>query len=59
MTVDGQRQRTEDRTRRRLRPRQPRSTAGLWPSQRRAAEHRTALARERAAETWLRRLARR
>jgi hypothetical protein len=38
---------------------QPSSTAALRPSQRRAAEHRRLVARERAVERWLRRLARR
>ena len=49
----------KSRTRKPLRPPQPSATAGLRPSQRRAAEHRATLKRERAAEHWLRRLARR
>ena len=40
-----------------LRVSQPRSTAALRPSQRRAAEHRAAGDREQAVERWLRRLA--
>jgi len=45
-------------SRRPIRPAQPASTAGLRPSQRRAAEHRASFERSRAAEHWLRRLAR-
>ena len=59
MTGDRQREQPEGRTRRPLRPRQPQSLVALRPSQRRAAERRAALERERAAESWLRRLARR
>jgi hypothetical protein len=58
MNADRQREQPEGRTRRPVRPRQPQSMAALRPSQRRAAEHRAALERERAAETWLRRLSR-
>ena len=49
----------DSRNRKPLRLPQPHSTAGLRPSQRRAAERRATFDRERAAEHWLRRLARR
>jgi len=58
MIGDRQREQPEGRTRRPLRVRQPQSMAALRPSQRRAAEHRAALERERAAGNWLRRLTR-
>ncbi|MGH2969100.1 MAG: hypothetical protein ACRDK0_08540 [Solirubrobacteraceae bacterium] len=44
--------------RRDLRVDQPRSTAGLRPSQRRAADRRALIEREHSVEHWLRRLAR-
>jgi hypothetical protein len=55
--MTGERERVQYESRRPVRPRQPQSLAGLRPSQRRAAEHRATLARERAAEHWLSRLA--
>jgi hypothetical protein len=59
MTGNRRPEQPEGRTRLPLRPRQPHSLVALRPSQRRAAERRAALERERAAESWLRRLARR
>jgi hypothetical protein len=55
--MTGERERVQNESRRAVRPRQPPSLTGLRPSQRRAAEHRATLARERAAEHWLSRLA--
>jgi hypothetical protein len=59
MTGVRQREQPDGRTRRPLRPPQPHSLVALRPSQRRAAERRAALERERAAESWLRKLTRR
>jgi hypothetical protein len=59
MTADRLREQPEGRTRRPHRSHQPQSLTALRSSQRRAAERRAALVRERAAESWLRRLARR
>ena len=58
MAVQREQNHAKSQTRKPLRPSQPHSTAGLRPSQRRAAEHRATLQRERAAEHWLNRLTR-
>jgi hypothetical protein len=58
MPQPAQRARSEGAKRRPLRVRQPESMAALWPSQRRAAEHRAALSRRRSITDSLRRFAR-